>query len=796
LTKAEPIFLDTETVGFYGLPVLIQYAEGGDEPTLFDVARSRVGDTLALIEYLMAHPGGTIAFNMVFDHFHLSKLYTTCLGLDPDVSFDLQLDDAIRAEYEARDRDVFLKPQKTFDLMLHAQKGPYQSMMDRKSIAIRRIPRQLAFRLADELNKRIQFKKIYFARRKEQLANPWQVHLIKDQWGDVDPDFRDIVLQFAPSKALKVLASDALSLDATTFKEISLEDAVYPFELGYAPCAKYIIDWRGEIKDSWAETWEREHRWTWPAVYDYHAAHWGFNKFARQYAANDIVLLRKLYEHFGSPEMDDDDSKLAICVACCRWRGYKVDLPKVIELYKTTSAMAKTAPTSASRAKPYIMDALSDQEKIIFGGSTRKVAIEELATWENICSHCMGDYNGDQICEHCTEGKVPHLAATRAREILKARTAMKQADLYRKTIMAQGRMHASFKVIGAKSSRMSGSDAFNPQGINSVKEVRRCFPLAFDGFELCGGDYDAFEVGIADAVYNDLKLREELQSGRKIHAIFGSFVYPGHTYESIRATEKTENDLYKKSKSGLFAWLYAGTPFTLKHRLGIPEDVAEKGMHAFENAYPQIGIGRQRVLQAFTPLRQPRGIGSKVEWHEPAKFMSTLFGFKRYFDIEFMLCKELYTLANDAPPSWKNVNITVQRDQRNTARMQTASGAVQSALFGAAFSIQSACARAAVNHEIQGTGSGAAKRLQCAIWDHQPHGIHPIIVIPMNIHDEVLAPVRKEGNHIAAIAKTVVETNAELRKTIPLIEMTWERMDTWARLTELPEIEIESEIAV
>jgi hypothetical protein len=66
----------------------------------------------------------------------------------------------------------------------------------------------------------------------------------------------------------------------------------------------------------------------------------------------------------------------------------------------------------------------------------------------------------------------------------------------------------------------------------------------------------------------------------------------------------------------------------------------------------------------------------------------------------------------------------------------------------------------------------------------------------MNIHDEVLAPVRKEGNHIAAIAKTVVETNAELRKTIPLIEMTWERMDTWARLTELPEIEIESEIAV
>lgn len=36
------------------------------------------------------------------------------------------------------------------------------------------------------------------------------------------------------------------------------------------------------------------------------------------------------------------------------------------------------------------------------------------------------------------------------------------------------------------------------------------FPLAWDGYELCGGDFDSFEVTLADAVYNDQTLRADL----------------------------------------------------------------------------------------------------------------------------------------------------------------------------------------------------------------------------------------------------------------------------------------------
>ena len=107
--------------------------------------------------------------------------------------------------------------------------------------------------------------------------------------------------------------------------------------------------------------------------------------------------------------------------------------------------------------------------------------------------------------------------------------AAKEVELYQKLILA-GKFHASFNVIGALSSRMSGADGLNAQGIKHTKEVRKQFPLAWEDtanfgeliqYVLCGGDFDAFEVTIADAVCDDEALRAELKQGKKIHALFG-----------------------------------------------------------------------------------------------------------------------------------------------------------------------------------------------------------------------------------------------------------------------------------
>ena len=46
-------------------------------------------------------------------------------------------------------------------------------------------------------------------------------------------------------------------------------------------------------------------------------------------------------------------------------------------------------------------------------------------------------------------------------------------------------------------------------------------------------------------------------------------------------------------------------------------------------------------------MRQPGGIGSKVEWHEPADFVESMLGFRRYFTLENRICKTLFDLADD-----------------------------------------------------------------------------------------------------------------------------------------------------
>jgi hypothetical protein len=177
----------------------------------------------------------------------------------------------------------------------------------------------------------------------------------------------------------------------------------------------------------------------------------------------------------------------------------------------------------------------------------------------------------------------------------------------------------------------------------------------------------------------------------------------------------------------------------------------------------------------FQSMRQPDGIGSAVVWKDACESICTLLGFKRFFTLENMISKALFGLARKPPKHWKDCSVKVVRRDR----VQTAGGAVASALYGAAFQIQAACTRAAGNHEMQGTGAGICKKLQRHIWDLQPAGVHEFKVAPMNIHDEIMCPSQPEmADPVAEIVKEVVES---YRSIIPLIGMTWfKKMATWA----------------
>lgn len=776
------IYFDTETCGLHGPTVLIQWADGPNV-NLHSVWESPIHETLVLIERFCAE--GVIAFNLAFDWFHLCQTYTVLLLLAEKVGMNAIPSEHIElyAELESLGRDgPCLKPKHAFDIMLHARKGPYQSTMDRKDIKIRRVPMLLTRPLATELNRRIAIKDIYFARRKDQKAEKWTVVSINNPDGTVNTDFADVVLKFKASAALKVLAADALGDEnIILFKDIM--PSTRPIEAGWAPFATAISskerNWEAKVKNKTG--------YAWPGIIREHISHWTYNEFARKYATKDVVLLQRLYDYFGNPAIDDDDSILAAMVGAVRWRGFAIDHDAIKKLRAKTVEIGKSAPKAPKKVFAYLEQVLAPEEKVALldqktnAYTTKRVILEELSKWTK------------------------HPVSVRAKACLEARKATKRIEVLDKLLQA-GRFHASFKVIGTLSSRMSGGDGLNPQGMDHSKEFRKLFLLAFGYLTLRGGDFSSFEVSIADADYNDPKLRAQLckcslcgyiatpdeyrlptcpkcgqfdekgeDSRQKFHGIFGMQLAPGLTYSEILATKGSSDDLYDKGKRGGFSQLYGGNWNTLVNKLGVTEEVARRAEQSFISEYPGVGTARQLVADMFCSMRQPEGIGKNVEWHEPAEYIESLTGFRRYFTLENMIAKALFFLSTHLPDSWKRMNIKVVRRDRD----QKIGGAVMSALFGAAFQIQAAALRAAANHRIQSTGATLTKELQVRIWTLQPSGVHSWCVQPMNIHDEIMVPSLQE---LAQQIRDVVNNFIEEKKSIiPLIKIDWsDSMQTWA----------------
>jgi DNA polymerase I-like protein with 3'-5' exonuclease and polymerase domains len=404
-------------------------------------------------------------------------------------------------------------------------------------------------------------------------------------------------------------------------------------------------------------------------------------------------------------------------------------------------------------------------------------------------------------CNLCAVGK-PTEAALRAQEVIDYRTNCKEVELYDKILKA-GRFHAGFNIIGALSGRMSGSDDLNAQGIKNAPHVRECFTL---GHSLGGGDFDAFEVGIMDAVYADEKLNEELKKGKKIHAIFGTFIYPDTVticteefyneikdehdealnngrqpkpalvefieeynigdkmegYWAIMANKKK----YKKAKAGLLGTLYGGDDNTLVNRLGVDSNVAKKCFHDFCDSYKTWGACRKEMSEAYAYVRLK---DFKVQ--VPKEYAETMYGFRRYFDQEYGVISKLFEIAKNPPSHWASYDAgEVMRSSRKGP--QTVDKAAVSALYGAVMSTQSSIFRAAVNHAIQGSGAQITKELQAKIWEMQPAGIEEWLVQPLQVHDEVLCVSQPE---LAEAVKVKVDAYVEeVKERVPLTGMKWQ----------------------
>lgn len=713
------IYLDSETCGFTGPMVLLQYAEDDGDICLHEIWNKPIEETIGLLDYICTQE--VCAFNLAFDWFHVNKIYNILYPLYragyrgiPPVETVIKIEDEAPVEW-------CLKPKACHDVMLYARRQEVGQMaMRRKSVLIKKVPRIAAETLVKDLTDLVVLPPI--------CGGTWRIQETEEQ----DESLVNLVLNFRGSTGLKALGHVLLGEDK----------ADWPMPKGMNPTEK---SWKpyGQIGTH-----------PWGQVIHRHISLWESNERARHYAWKDVDILRKLHKYFGSPPAGDTDSELAGAVGAIRWRGFALDhdnIRKLARVYEETFELAKYCSSSITVRK-LLHKLLSPTERLVVK-STDKDTLEALA-------------------ESSPDGRVVSFCKT----VLDARRARSRLGLCNRLLQLK-RFHPEFKISGTKSNRMSGggeggTESINPQGIPRDNVFKKGFPLAEEGEVLHGGDADEFEVRIVDAVWHCPRIHEQLLSGKKFHAILGE-VWFRTNYEAILESKGTNEDMYDKSKRADFGFFYGGQPFKISTVLGTEESEVEESFDHLKRDYPELYEARDSIAMQFCSMRQPGGIGSKVEWHKPADYSESILGFRRYFTLENTICKGLYDLSSSLPKSYKDMpGAVVRRTERGR---QTIGGAVQTALYAAAFSLQAANMRAGCNHEIQSPGAEITKGCQNKLWEKQPVGINAWRITVLQVHDELWS-VTDGTVDTGEVMKRTID---EYRKKIPLLAWGWDKADYW-----------------
>lgn len=772
-------FVDTETVGFHGVPVLLQYAINDGPVKLYHLWTEPIKQTLALIEDIVNNR--VVAHNLRFDWFHLAKFYNM-FRQAPDhrrapIYYDR--DQWIEWEWESQNGDC-LRPHAAIDTYILAQKGEYQSfIMDSKPIWVRRVPRAFSQSIVEELEAKTELPEILFANRAD--GKKWHITERKnEETGEVDPVWVDVRLEFAPSNGLKDLARHVLGYEPRVSFDQASSGLPAVGELGYAPFARLAGDEFGDC----------EGKPTWPLVVEKFIEHWATDENAQVYAEDDIYMLRGLYEHFGSLD-NDEDSELAAQVAVCRLRGFAINVEKVQEQMDKSQLIVATAQLNVNshiQVKAYVAAALDPMEQIIVMKGCDQTVIDEIKN-EYTLAEVEGCYCEDgqgtdgHACPRCdgvgTVGPGPMPVVKRVLHVEEVRKNIKRIELCSKLLKAK-RLYASFKVIGAKSGRMSGADDLNPQGVDRSKEMRAMFTFADDDWVLSGGDFSSQELSVMATAFHDEELVHDLRQGKSLHGIFATCLDDTKTYEEVMEGKEAKipwaAKLYNTAKSFVYASSYGGTPEGIAKRLGLEVEVAVNAYNIMMGRYPQMGHTRKTITDRFSSLRQS-GKG-EIEYSPVETFVESMYGFRRYFDTEYEIQQLILSLIKDMPALWRNCESKIVRDTKK-GRVQTIAGAISSALYGGAFSVQNRVIRAALNHLIQSASRTITMGLHYRVWCIQPKGIHPFKLSLMSIHDELQVVSRPDVvDEVFEAAKGYLE---EVESRVPLISLEWSSgLKSWA----------------
>lgn len=759
-------FFDVESIGYYGAPVIIQVAFDDGDPFIHNVWLEPVHKTLSLIEKICECR--VVAHNLTFDWMKLQSLYNALQSFEAD---ELPIDDIDGYAWACyKNRSMFcLKPPKAVCTLMLCQKQLGGSFLAAKEIRVRQLPERTAQLVADKLNEHTNLPDILHARRQDK---GWVVN--ESDHGDA---WRDVVMRFAPSNALKDVAELVLGEKVIRFDEA--EPPSHAIEEGFAPYAVLLDegDWLYTPKPTKSKP-NPAPQPLWPRLLRDHVYHWENQPTARQYALDDVTLLRKVFRHFDSPDTDFD-GELGCQVASVRMAGMTIDTEKLeVERVKSQKVIesAKINVDSPKQVRNFIADALDELEAfVVADGCNDKKLKKIISTFvldeeEKCCK------DGCQRCDgKGTVGPGPMPVVERAKHVRMIRKHRKRVQLYNKLDVSK-EAFPSFKVVGTKSGRMSGADGLNYHGIDGSGEIREIFTLAEDGWVVSGGDFDSQELAITAAVMKEDRLVEDMQEGNSMHALFAADI-SGIPYEQIMQHKedksRPEANWYKLGKIGVYSILYGASARGVSYQLGISEEEAEQAIINLLDNYANIKETRKTVRNALKSLKSLDG--GRLRLDKPDQtFIDSCFGYRRSFETEFEIMEGIIQAMEEI----KDHLIKVQKQERwpklvrkDKKGPQTVAGAVSSALYGAAFSVEGKILRAAMNHLIQSAGRTITLRVQHRIWTLQPVGANPFRLKLLSVHDEIGATSTPEDAEL--IEELVADEVDQLTETVPLLSLEW-----------------------
>lgn len=468
------------------------------------------------------------------------------------------------------------------------------------------------------------------------------------------------------------------------------------------------------------------------------------------YAADDIRYTRRMFSEFQRPRPNHHDSTVA-AVAFTRYYGIPLDRTA---LQESKSAMERRVEDARNLLVGVDLGSWQQKlkklkEYVPFAAAANKKVLEGLAAQD------FGPEANAVIKAMLSYGSLMQ----RLNQMVKA--------LECKT----GKLHVDLKVCGTATGRMAGTGAFNIQGVAKEKPTDPSYVPGFRTAILTRmvGDFTAFEVTLAAAVWNDKQLLQDLTDGTDIHLMAASLFHPkwpkGLKYEDADKRDPLIAFCRDQAKTTIFAILYGAEVFKIASILKITEAQALEAMERLFSRWPTVKKYRaERTAEVVT--------GDTEKWKEDSvarmkSSVTDLTGYTRHFDFEKTVADKLWRLASkkwDLP-----LGETIRQEEKGK---QTYKQAVRSGLLGAALGLQKAVARQLINSPIQGTGANFTKQLGALVWEtyHTPF---------LNNHDELVF-IDHENLDTLGVQSMVKEWIRGKKALVPHIEFDLKETERWS----------------